>query len=49
MVHGRSPRPKETLTSLRAAYDAIAVEVGLARADDVEAVEAPGDRVAKGR
>ena len=49
MVHGRSPRPKETLASLRAAYDAIAVEVGLARADDVEAVEAPGDRVAKGR
>ena len=49
MAHGRSPRPKETLASLRAAYDAIAVEVGLARADDVEVVEASEDRVAKGR
>lgn len=40
MAHGRPPLPRETLASLRAAYDAVAAEVGLTRANDMEAVEA---------
>jgi hypothetical protein len=40
-AHGRAPRRGDTLDKLRGAYDALAVEVGLAMSADIEVAESP--------
>lgn len=40
IAHSRAPRPSETLNKLRKGYDRIAIEVGMVRGDDIDAVEA---------
>ena len=41
-AHGRAPRRGDTLSKLRDAYDALAVEVGLTMSADIEVAEIPG-------